>query len=271
MLEPFSHPFMQTALLGALLAGGLCAIMGSYVVLRQMAFLGDALAHTILPGIVLAWFWQVDLFVGGLVSAVATALFIGWLTRRKNIREDTAIGIVFSAMFALGVLMMSMANTWQDFHAILFGNLFGIGGRELIALSVIAVIVLATLAIFHKELELSTVDPVYARQIGINPDRLRMLLLVLVALAVVGAIQAVGVLLTSALLITPAASAALLSRSLLQMMAIGLIIAILSAISGLYASYYADVAAGASIVLCCTAGFVLCWGITAIGGRRVKA
>jgi manganese/iron transport system permease protein len=260
LLTPFRFGFMQTALIAAVLVGVTCASIGVYVVLRRMAFIGDALAHTILPGVVIAYLNQWSLAGGALVAGLATALGIGWLSRREAIREDTAIGVVFTGMFALGVLLMSSARSFRDFTHILFGNILGVTASDLGLIALITAGVLVLLFLFHKELELTSFDPVHAQVIGLRASRLRYLLLVLLAFAVVSSIQVVGVVMTSALLITPAAAASLLTHRLWRMMGLAVGIAVLSGVMGLYASFYANVSSGAAIVLACTGFFALAWG-----------
>lgn len=258
---PFRFSFMQTALLAAVLAGLTCASIGVYVVLRRMAFIGDALSHTILPGVVVAYLNQWNLAGGALVAGVITALGIGWLSRRDVIREDTAIGVVFTGMFAFGVLLMSTARSFRDFTHILFGNILGVTRGDLELIAAITVAVLALLFLFHKELELTSFDPIHAEVIGLRASRLRYLLLVLLAFTVVSCVQIVGVVMTTALLITPAATASLLTTRLWRMMAIAAVVAIASGIIGLYASFYANVSSGAAIVLACTGFFAVAWMI----------
>lgn len=259
IFEPFRYTFMQTGLLAAMLIGVTCAALGVYVVLRRMAFIGDALAHTALPGLVVAYLNGWNLYGGAIVAGLLTAAGIGWLSRREAIREDTAIGVLFTAMFAVGILLMSAARSFRDLTHILFGNLLGVTNEDLALLVVVAFLVLSVLALFHKELELTSFDPIHAEVIGIKADRLRYLLLFLLALAVVSGIQAVGVVLTSALLVTPAAAASLVTRNLPRMMIVSACFTIGAVISGLYLSYYFEVASGSSIVLACTVFFALAW------------
>ncbi len=259
LIAPFRFSFMQTALAAAALVGVACAMIGVYVVLRRMAFIGDALAHTILPGVVIAYLNEWSLSGGALIAGLATALGIGWLSRRQAIREDTAIGIVFTGMFALGVLLMSTARSFRDFTHILFGNILGVTMSDVGLIAAIAAGVVGALLIFNKELELTSFDPIYAEVIGLKAARLRYLLLILLAFTVVGSIQVVGVVLTSAMLITPAAAAGLLTQRLGRMMALSVGIAALSGVIGLYASFYANVSSGAAIVLACTGVFAAAW------------
>ena len=258
LIAPFRYSFMQTGLLAVVLIGVPAAVIGTYVVLRRMAFIGDALAHTVLPGLVVAYLVGWSLSGGAIVAGVITAVLIGWLARRQEVREDTAIGIVFTGMFALGILLISTVRSYRDFTHMLFGNILGVTVGDLRLMLVIAVVVLATLLLFHKELELSSADPIYARVIGIPVDRLTLLLLILLSFCVVTGIQAVGVVLTSALLVTPAA-AALLTHRLVQMMALAAFFVVVAGIVGLYASFYFNVSSGAAIVLTCTLIFGVAW------------
>jgi ABC-type Mn2+/Zn2+ transport system permease subunit len=260
LTEPLQFTFMQTGLAATVLVGATCAVLGVYVVLRSMAFIGDALAHTILPGLVAAYLLGLNLLGGAVVAGVATALGIGWLSRRGTLREDTAIGVTFTGMFALGILLMSTTGSFRDFTHMLFGNVLGIVPRDLVLISVLALVVLGFLLLFHKELELTSFDPTHARAMGLGADKIRYGLLVLLSLTVVAGVQAVGVVLISALLITPAASASLVTNSLPRMMAISVVIAVFSGVAGLYASYFLDVASGAAIVLACTA----CFGVASL-------
>lgn len=265
LVEPFEYRFMQRALMAVLLAGLCCASIGVYVVLRRMAFIGDALAHTMLPGIVIAYFAKANLFLGALGAGMVAAIGIGWLSRRQEIREDTAIGIVFTGMFATGVLFMSKAGSFRDFSHMLFGNILGVSVMDLAIVAGVSVVVLAVLILFHKEMELTSFDPRYASVIGLRPERLRYLLLITLALAVVAGIQAVGVILTGALLITPAATASLVTKRLIPMMCIAVLFAFAAGLTGLYVSYYHRVSSGAAIVLAATLLFLVVWG-----GRQIR-
>lgn len=259
LLEPFSYSFMQRGLLAVVLIGVACAVLGVYVILRRMAFLGDALAHSVLPGLVMAYLNQWNLFVGAVLAGFLTALGIGHLTRRATLHEDTAIGILFTGMFALGVLLMSTAQSFRDLSHMLFGNILGVTRLDLSLIASITVLVLGLLGLFHKELELTSVDPTYAAVIGVRAERVRYGLLLLLTLTVVAGIQAVGVVLINALLITPPATAFLLTTRLSHMMLLAALLAVGASVIGLYASFYLRVPSGAVIVLTCTAGFVLAW------------
>lgn len=255
--EPFAYGFMQSALFAAVIIAVTCGVIGSYVVLRRMAFIGDALAHTALPGVVVAYLNGWNLFGGALAAGVMTALGIGWMARKSTLREDTAIGVIFTAMFALGIVLMSSAQSFRDLSHILFGNILGVSSTDVWLISAVALVVLAVVTALHKEFELTSFDPIHADVMGIHTDRLRTVLLVLLAFTVVSGIQVVGVILTSALLVTPAATASLFTRDLRSMMLWAAGIGASSAVVGLLLSYHYALATGATIVLVCTGVFAL--------------
>ena len=259
LLGPLRDPAVQQGLVAALLIGIPCASIGVYVVLRRMAFIGDALSHTVLPGLVMASILGWSLAVGALAAGLVTALGIGWLSRRRGLREDTAIGVLFTAMFALGVVLAAGRYDAEDLHHLLFGDLLRIGRQELPVLALVAAAVLGGLALLHEELELASFDPSYAEVIGVRTDRLRYALLLLIALTVVVGLRAVGVLLTGALLVTPAAAASLLAHRVHRMMALASLLAVGSAVAGLYVAFHTAVPSGAAIVLASTACFGAAW------------
>lgn len=261
--EPFRHGFMRQAFLASILVGLTCSSLGVYVVLRRMAFLGDAIAHTTLPGLVIAYLNRWSLLGGAVVSAVITALGIGWLSRNRRLREDTAIGVVFSGMFALGIVMVSRVQSYRDFSHMLFGNVLGVTRSDLIGIGIVCVVVLGILLMVNKELSLTTIDPHHAQTIGLSAERMRYLLLVMLALAIVAGIQTVGVVMTTALVITPAAAASLITHQLRGMFVWAGVLSILSNVIGLYASYYLSVSSGGAIVLSCT----LLFGIIFLGSH----
>jgi len=255
--EPLQESFMHKAFIGIILASINCATIGCYVILRRIAFLGEALTHTLLPGVVFSYLRGMHLYVGALVASLATVLGIGLLTSKDEVRQDSAIGVVLSFMFALGILMISIKKSFMDFGSILFGNILGVTMGHLILVGSITIIVLNALYWLHKEMELATLDPVYAQLIHVRPKMLYYLLLFLVAVSVVSAVQMIGALLTTALLIVPAASAALIARTVMQMMLIAVAIAITGGLAGLYASFYFEISAGAAVVITCSALFFI--------------
>jgi len=258
LTEPFALAFMQRALVAAVIVGLVCSVLGCYVVLRSMAFLGDALAHAVLPGIALAYLAGVDLLLGALVTALLVALGIGFLTRHGTVREDTAIGILFAAALSLGVLLISSAGSYAtDLTHILFGDVLGVSTTDLWLTGGLAAGVLLAVALLYRELLLASFDPVLAHTLGRRPRLVLLALLLLLALTIVVSLQTVGVGLVAALLVTPGATASLLTRRLPAMMAVAAAIGVASSVVGLYLSYYLDVASGAAIVLTATAAFVV--------------
>jgi manganese/iron transport system permease protein len=250
LTQPLSYPFMLRGLLASLMVGMLCAVIGTYVVLRGMAFLGDALAHSILPGVAVAYLLGANLFWGALVMGVMTAGGIGYLSRRGQVREDTAIGIIFAASFALGVALLSTVGSYSvDLTHILFGNVLGVTDTDLWLTAGLGLVTLLAVIALYKELLVVSFDPILAATLRLPAGVINYLLLVLIALTVVISLQTVGVALMVAMLVTPAATAYLLTRRLWQMMIVGAVIGA--------TSFYVNVASGAAVVLVCTALFVV--------------
>ncbi len=261
LIEPLNYSFFRSALLGASLIALVCGCLSAYVVQRGMAFVGDGLAHSTLPGLAIAYLWGWSLSVGGLVAAVLTALGIGWFSRRAALKEDTTIGVLFTSMFAVGILLLSLKRSYRDLTHILVGNILGVTDTDLLLLIVVVGLVVVILFAFHKELELTSYDPTHAKVIGLSADAMRYVLLVLLALAVVTGIQAVGVVLTIALLVTPGATACMISVHFSRVILIAVLVAVVSAFVGLYTSWFAEVSPGASIVLTCSSIFLVVWMI----------
>jgi ABC-type Mn2+/Zn2+ transport system permease subunit len=271
LLEPWQHAFMHAGVLAAALVGVSCATLGVYVVLRRMAFIGDAIAHATLPGLVVAYAAGWNLFGGAFLAGLLTVLGIGWIARRHVLHDDVGIGIMFTSMFALGILLISKTRSYRELTHVLFGNILAVTPADLALMAVVSGFVLTVLLLFHKELELTSADPLYAQLIGLRPDLVRQGLLILLALNVVVAMRAVGVVLTNALLIMPAASAALLTNRLPRMMALATLMAVGAGVVGLYASYYFSVSSGAAIVLTCTGWFMLACGLRALRQRLAES
>ena len=258
LLEPLTYPFMVRGLIASLLVGTVCAVLGTYVVLKGMAFFGDALAHAILPGVAVAYLAGWPLFAGALVTGIGVAVGIGYLTRRGRIKEDTAIGILFSGAFALGIALLSTVEAYTvDLTHFLFGNVLGVSPADLWTTGVLGGIVLLLVAALYKEFLVMAFDPVLAQVLRLPTTFLHYLLLVMLAATVVVALQTVGVALTVAMLVTPAATAYLLTRRLLPMMALAAFLGSFSAVAGLSLSFYLNVASGPAVVLICTALFLL--------------
>jgi len=258
LIEPFQYSFMLRGLWASLIVGVVCPILGAYVVLRGMAFFGDALAHIILPGVVIAFLLGLPYAVGALIFGVLAALLIGFISRRTDIKNDTAIGVVFAGAFALGIALISLQRTYAvDLTHILFGDLLGVSNSDLMLMGILGFLVLVTVFAFYKEFLVLSFDPILAKTLRLPVNFLQNLLLVLLAVVIVISLQAVGVALVLAMLVTPASSAYLLTRRLPNMMLLGALIGALSSVLGLYLSFYINVASGASIVLVATAIFAI--------------
>ena len=258
LADPMQNAFMVRALVAATFIGLTCSVIGVFVVLRNLSFIGDGLAHASFAGIVIAYMLKANLYVGGLIVAVLTALGIGSIAKRSELSLDTAIGVLFTAAFALGVLLMSRARSYaSDLQDFLFGNILGVDRLDIILVVALAALVLAIVVLFYKELLFSSFDPVMAQASGLPTDFLYYLLLVLLAVTIIVSLQAAGIVLVAALLVTPAATAYQLTTRFGPMMVVSALVGVLSGIIGLYLSYYLDAASGATIVLTATAFFFL--------------
>ncbi len=255
LLEPLSYVFIRRGLLALAIVGGLSAVVGCFVVVRGMAFFGDALAHTILPGVALSYTASggslgSNLFVGGLGAGIVSALVIAWMTRDNRLKEDTAIALVFVTMFALGIVLISTQQNYSvDLAHILFGSINGISRNDLFIMSGLAAGVLLVIGALYKEFVIISFDLSLAHTLKLPVEALRVLLLVLIAVTIVASLQAVGIALMLALLIAPAATARLLVNRMHWMILLSAWIGTISGIVGFYLSYYLDVPSGAAIVL----------------------
>ena len=262
LTQPFSYAFMIRGMWASLIVGVVCPVLGTYVVLRGMAFLGDALAHIILPGVVMAFLLGWPLAAGALLVGVLAALAIGALGRRSEIKQDAIIGVVFAGAFALGVALISMQRSYAvDLAHILFGDLLGVSNDDLWLMAGLGALVLFTVFALYKEFLVISFDPVLATTLRLPVSLLQNILLVLLAIVIVISIQAVGVALVLAMLVTPASTAYLISRRLPSMMLLSAGIGSFSAVLGLYLSFYINVASGPAIVLVETVIFVLAFAL----------
>jgi manganese/iron transport system permease protein len=262
ILLPLSYPFMARGLIAAALVGVLCAVIGSFIVLRGMAFFGDALAHTILPGVAVGYLLgggaREPVFWWAMLTAVVSALGIGVISRSTRIKEDTAIGIIFAGMFALGIAMISTERSYSvDLSHFLFGDVLGVTQNDLLLTAVFGVVVLGIILALYKEFVVISFDPILAVTLRLPGRLLEYLLLVLTAMTIVISLQTVGVALMVAMLVTPAATAYLLTRRLPVMIGLAALIGALSGVLGLYLSYYTNIASGAAIVLVATGVFAV--------------
>ncbi|GAB4474764.1 MAG: metal ABC transporter permease [Anaerolineales bacterium] len=274
LFAPLQYPFMLRGLLAVFLMGSVCAVVGTFVVLRGMAFFGDALAHTILPGVAIGYLvngGQTNgLFWWALAAALLSAVGISAISRSGKIKEDTAIGIVFAGMFALGITLISTVRSYSvDLTHFLFGDVLGVRSRDLWLSGIFGALVLIAVIGFYKEFLILSFDPILATTLRLPVKFLNTFLMFLMALAIVISLQTVGVALMVAMLITPAATAYLLVPRLPTMIWVAAILACMSGGIGLYLSYYLGIASGGAIVLVATLFFLLVWaGQTR--WRRVK-
>jgi len=274
ILTPLNYSFMVRGLTAAVLTGIVCAVIGVYVVVRGLAFFGDALAHSILPGVAVGYLLtdgaREPLFWWGTGTAVVVSLVIGAVSKGARIKQDTAIGIIFAGMFALGIAIISTVKSYTvDLTHFLFGDVLGVSGNQLITIAIFSAVILILVIAFYKEFLVLTFDPTLAATLRIPTQIFEYLQLVLIALTVAVSFQAVGVGLMVAMLITPAAAAYLLTKRLPIMMILAATIASASGIVGLYFSYYVNVASGPAIVLVATGFFVIAWGYSKLRTRRV--
>jgi manganese/iron transport system permease protein len=258
LTDPLAYGFMQRGLLAALMVGVVCAVMGTFVVLKGLAFIGDAVSHAAFPGLVIAYLLGAPLYLGGSIAALATALSIAWVSRRGQLRFDTAVGVLFAGTFAFGVLLFSTIKGYAgDLLGYLLGNVLGITSADLIQLAGLGLVVLITVLALRKELLYATFDPLGARASGLPVGFLEYLLLGLLGVTIVVSIQAVGIIMVVAMLVTPAATAQLLVTRFSRLVLIAIAVAVVSAVAGLYVSFYWNVASGATIVLFETLFFAL--------------
>ncbi|HLS24757.1 MAG TPA: metal ABC transporter permease [Beutenbergiaceae bacterium] len=257
LLEPLTYPFMVRALITALVAGVVCALLSCWLVLVGWSLMGDAVSHAVLPGVVLAYIAGAPFAVGALIFGFGAVALIGAVRETSRIKEDAAIGIVFTTLFALGLVLISVTPSQVDLHHIVFGNLLGVSRGDLLQIVLLGALVLLVLLIKRRDLTLYAFDATYAFAIGLNPRVLGALLLGLMAVTTVVALQAVGVILVVAMLIIPGATAYLLTDRMPVMLVIAPVIAVVCAVGGVYASFHVDVATGGAIVLAQGAVFAL--------------
>jgi ABC-type Mn2+/Zn2+ transport system permease subunit len=256
--EPFQYAFMQRALLAVVMISVVSAVIGAFVVLKGLAFIGDALAHASFAGVAVSFVFGGSIYLGAVIAAVVTALAIGFVGRRTRLNFDTAIGILFVGAFALGIVIVSrQSNYTVDLFSFVFGSVLGVGRSDLILIAVMAAGVIGLVVAFYKELLFYAYDPDMAAASGVPVGMVHYGLLALIAITAVVALKAVGIVLVVAMLVTPAATAALLVQRVQRMMVVGALLGMISSVIGLYVSYYASVASGASIVLVATAIFTL--------------
>ena len=269
LLDPFQYSFMVRALIVSVLVGVMCPLLGAYVITRGRAFMGDALAHSVLPGMVVAFLLGISPFFAAVPAGILIALLMGAVSRRTGISEDTSIGIIFAGMFALGLVMLSKATGINvDIEDLLLGQVLGVSQTDVYISLGLTAVVLAGLFAFHRQLVYTTFDAVGAAVVGIRTGLVEYVLLAILAVVIVIGIQAAGIVLVMAMLTTPAGTAYLLARRFVGVMGMGAMVGATSAVSGLYLSYYADLPSGPAMALVATALFAA--AAVAKRGRRTR-
>ena len=258
LIEPLSFEFMRLAIAIGFFLGILGAVVGSYLILQQMGMMSGVIAHAVLPGIAIAFFWKINLSIGAFIAGVLSALVVTIVKSRSSIKVDAAMALTLSSFLALGVILITLLKTHQiDLTSLLFGDILAVTSRDVIQTAIITAIILLLTKLFYKELEFYTFDPIGAQACGLPVNLLYSGLICAITLTIVASMQTVGVLLVMSLLVGPAITAYLLVKELHQMMTLGAIIGVFSTISGMYLSYYFDLPSGAAIVMVVFGFFLL--------------
>ncbi|AIF44092.1 metal ABC transporter permease [Virgibacillus sp. SK37] len=257
-LEAVMHyEFLQKALLTSIMVGIICGVIGCFIILRGMALMGDAISHAVLPGVALSYFLGINFFFGAVFTGVLTAIGIGYISQNSRIKNDSSIGIMFTAAFALGIVLITLMKSSTDLYHILFGNVLAVRPSDMWMTLIIGVIVLTSVYLFYKELLVTSFDETMAQAYGLPTKLIHYFLMTLLTMVTVASLQTVGIVLVVAMLITPAATAYLLTNRLSFMLFISSGFGIISAVLGLYISYKANLASGATIVLVATGLFII--------------
>ncbi len=249
ILQPLQYEFMRNAMMAGILAAVLCPVVGSYLIVQRMTLLGDVMAHSVLPGIVVAFFLRLEVLTGALVSGLASAGLIAWVRTQTKVKEDAAMATIFHSFFSLGVVLITVLKIRINLESFLFGDLLGISREDVIRTALITLVVLVLVKLFYKELLFYTFDPIGAEAMGLPVRKIYLALISGITVTIIASMQTIGVVLVVAMLATPALSAYLLVKELHQMMILGSAIAVLDTILGLYLSYYYSLPSGATIVL----------------------
>ena len=257
VLEPLRHEFMVRALCISALVGSVCGLLSCYMTLKGWALMGDAVSHAVLPGVVLAYALGLPFSLGAFVFGVGSVATIGFVQQKSRIKEDTVIGLVFTGFFALGLVLVSNVRSNIDLFHILFGNVLGISNADIHQTLLISIVVFAVLLLFRRDLLMFCFDPTHARSIGINTGLLHYLLLSILSLAAVAGLQTVGIILVVAMLVTPGATAYLLTDRFDRMTLLAVASSVISSVVGVFVSYWSDRSPAGCIVLVQTGLFVL--------------
>lgn len=257
LIEPLNFEFMRLALTTAILLGVLCSVVGSYLIVQRMGLLGDVIAHAMLPGLAIAFFFGFDIFIGAFISGTLSTFIISWIQSQSRVKVDVAMALVFSGFLALGITLITVLKSKLDLHQFLFGDILGVTVADVWKTLAIAVIILILVKLFYKELLFYTFDPLGAQAVGLPVNLIHLGLTAAITLTIIVSMRAVGVVLVVSLLIGPGITAYLLVKKLHQMMFFGSIIGIFSSVTGMYLSYYLNIPSGAAIVLVVSGLFLL--------------
>lgn len=255
------YGFLQSALIASLLVGVMAGLVGCFIILRGMALMGDAISHSVLPGVALAHIFGINLLLGASLFGILASLVIGFIAEKSKLKTDTSIGIVFSAFYALGFILIAQAESTANLHHILFGNVLAVSGSDLRSIVLVLAVVILFIVLFYKELLISSFDPIYAKTYGLNTRVLHYALMLLLTLVTVSALQTVGIILVVAMLITPAATAFLWTNNLVKMLILAATFGASAAFLGLFFSYTFNWASGPAIVLVAAAIFLVTFWI----------
>ena len=270
LLLPFQFPFMQQAFAIALLVAVPSALLSCFLVLKGWSLMGDAVSHAVLPGVVLAYIAGIPLAIGAFAAGMVCALATGYLKENSRIKEDTVMGVVFSGMFGLGIVLYTKIQTEVHLDHILFGDMLGVSWSDVGQTGLIAVACVASIMIFRRDLLLHAFDAQHARAIGLPVRLLHYGLLSLLSLTIVGALKAVGIILAIALLISPGAIAFLLTTRFERMLAVSVIVAVAASLAGVFLSFFLDSAPAPTIVLLLSGSFALAFLVSRLRAARVE-
>ncbi len=249
LIEPLSYEFMRNALAVGILIGILCPVVGTYLIVQRMALLGDVIAHGVLPGLAIAFFWGVDILIGAFISGIFSTFVIAWIRAQSRVKSDAAMALTFSSSFALGVTLITLLKKKLDLDSFLFGDILGVTISDVQRTAIITLIVLLLVKLFYKELLFYTFDKLGAQALGFPVNALHYGLMAAITVTIVASMQTVGVVLVSSLLVCPSITAYLLVKELHQVMGLGSILGVVGSLGGMYASYYLNIPSGPAIVL----------------------
>ncbi len=257
LIEPLSYEFMRNAIAVGILTGILCPVVGTYLIVQRMALLGDVIAHAVLPGLAIAFFWGVDIFIGAFISGLLSTFVIAWIRTQSRVKVDAAMALTFSSFFSLGITLITLLKSKLDLDSLLFGDILGVTTSDVQRTGIITLIVLILVKLFYKELLFYTFDKLGAQALGFPVNALHFGLMAAITLTIVTSMQTVGVVLVISLLVGPGITAYLLVKELHQVMIVGAILGVIASISGVYSSYYFNIPSGPAIVLVTFSLFLL--------------